>query len=472
MTRCLLTAAFAVLLLLAPFGARATDLRAEMLAVPLSPELGGGTTRPVATKEAFTFVAGNASEEHKALFSKGNAVFISEWVAAPGFDPAFDGLGPMFNRESCIACHVENGRGAPPAGPKDALDTSLIRVSIPGPGPLGGPNPVPIYGDQIQDRAINGVPPEAIPSIRWREVKGRYGDGERYSLRRPELKLNDPAYGKFPKDTLTSIRMSNPVIGMGLLEAVPESLLRALADDTDTNGDGISGRANIVYDMDTKTERVGRFGWKANVASLKHQNAAAALSDMGITTAMMPRDLCRPEQMECSNAARATRPARGAEMSDEQVEHLLLYTRLVAVPRQRNPDAPEVKRGEAAFRTMGCADCHMPSLRTDDAAVLPELRNKTFHPFTDLLIHDMGRGLADGRRDSLAEGNEWRTAPLWGIGLTQKVNDHTFLLHDGRARNITEAILWHGGEAERAKESFRTAPKATRDDLLAFLDSL
>jgi CxxC motif-containing protein (DUF1111 family) len=463
---------FAALLCLTPSGAQAADARAQLLAVPLSPELGGNTTRPVATKEAFTFVAGNASEDHKALFSKGNAVFISEWVAAPGFDPAFDGLGPMFNRESCIACHVENGRGAPPSGPKETLDTSLVRVSIPGPGPLGGPNPVPIYGDQIQDRAIKGVPPEAIPSIRWREVTGRYGDGEGYTLRRPDLKLNEPAYGKFPKDILTSIRMSNPVIGMGLLEAVPEDLLKALADDKDANGDGVSGRANLVYDMDTKTERVGRFGWKANVASLKHQNAAAALSDMGITTAMMPRDLCRPEQVACANAARATRPARGSEMSDEQVEHLLLYMRLIAVPRQRNPDAPEVKRGEVVFRELGCADCHTPTLRTDDTAALPELRNQTFHPFTDLLIHDMGPGLADGRRDSLAEGNEWRTAPLWGIGLTQKVNGHTFFLHDGRARNLAEAILWHGGEAQRAKESFRTATKATRDDLLAFLGSL
>ncbi len=449
-----------------------SDLRAQLLAMPVTPDLGGLTTRPVATMDAFTFVAANATPEHRKAFSRGNAVFIALWMPTPGGNPAFEGLGPLFNRNSCFDCHLQNGRGKAPDGPKQTLDSSLVRVSVPGFDPNGGPNPVPVYGDQIRNRAIEGVPPEAQPTISWTETKGKYADGTKFTLRAPTIKITNPGYGPYPRDVMTSFRVSNPVIGLGLIDSVPESTLEALADPDDKDGDGISGQANRVFDMTTKTKRIGRFGWKSNIASLRHQNANAALTDMGVSTPTLPMDLCRPTQDACAAAARKAKPTTGSEITPEQFEDVTLYMQLLAVPRQRGSELPDVQRGERVFRDMGCAACHMPTLMTSPDAALPELRDQTFHPFTDLLLHDMGEGLADHRPDWLASGSEWRTTPLWGIGLTAKVSGHTYMLHDGRARGIAEAILWHGGEAEAAKEKFRTAPKATREDLLAFLNSI
>ncbi|MCB2108814.1 MAG: thiol oxidoreductase [Rhodobacteraceae bacterium] len=451
---------------------RAETLRERLLAIPISEALGGETTRPVATGDAFTFVAGNAATETKELFSLGNQMFTTVWVPAPGPQPVTDGLGPLFNRESCLDCHVQNGRGAPPGDSTGKLETSLVRVSIPGTDKNGGPNPVPIYGDQIQDRAIDGVPPEATVQISWTEQPGEYGDGTPYSLRRPKVMLVNPQYGPFPKDLLMSFRVANPVIGLGLLEAVPRATMDELADPDDADNDGISGRVNIVFDVPARAKKEGRFGWKANNASLRNQNAGAALGDMGISTPVMPIDLCLPGQDACAAAARKARPREGIEMTAKFFDQLNIYTELIAVPKQRNGDAEDVRRGERAFRDMGCAACHMPTLVTGVVDGRPEVSVQTIHPFTDLLIHDMGEGLADGRPDYLAGGSEWRTAPLWGIGLTKKVSGHTQLLHDGRARDFAEAILWHGGEGEAAMEKFRAADKAARDDLLSFLSSI
>lgn len=462
------------LALLAALGAAASahanSLREELLSVPLSDNLGGATTRPVATKEAFTFVAGNASPANRALFTFGNQMFTVEWKPTPGAQPITDGLGPLFNRESCIACHDQNGRGRAPDGPGQPMDLMLVRLSVPGADEHGGPKPVPNYGDQLQDRAIDGVKPEGRAEIAWTEVPGAFGDGESYSLRKPSLTFSQLGYGDLPKDVLTSARVGNPVIGLGLLEAVPLTTLQALADPDDADKDGISGRINSVWDAPSKSMKPGRFGWKANVASLSHQNAGASRGDMGINTPVFPDDHCEPAQRECIIAAQ--KADQGLEMGEAFFDRLNVYMQLLAVPKQRNAELPEVKRGERAFRDLDCAGCHMPTLKTDAAATLAELKDQTFHPFTDLLLHDMGEGLSDGRPDFLASGQEWRTAPLWGIGLTEKVSGHTFFLHDGRARGLAEAILWHGGEAEAAKEKFRTAPKAVREDLLAFLNSL
>ncbi len=473
MTRAQLTFLLALVAAGAAWGqAIEPSLKEKLLAIPLSPELGGTTTRPVATKDAFTFVAGNASEEHKAAFKRGNLVFGIEWVAGRGFDPRISGLGPLFNRNSCSNCHLNNGRGAPPAEPRHRLETSLVRISIPGTDPNGGPNPVPGYGDQVRDRSVDGVPPEAKPSISWIETRGTYADGTAYTLRRSKVDLKMPGYGAFPADVMTSLRVTNPLIGGGLLDAVPDSTLAALQDPDDKDGDGISGRVNIVFDMLTRTKRIGRFGWKASIARLRHQDGAAALNDMGISNPLLPLDLCRKGQDACVAAALKATPASGIEMNQDQFDDLVIYTQLLAVPHQRSPESKDVQRGERVFRDIGCAACHMPTLITAPDAELPELRNQTIHPFTDLLLHDMGEGLADHRPDYLASGTEWRTTPLWGVGLTQKVSGHTFLLHDGRARNLAEAILWHGGEAKAAQEKFRALPKATREDLLSFLESL
>jgi len=349
------------------------------------------------------------------------------------------------------------------------MDSILVRLSIEGKGRHGSPEPVPGYGDQLQDRGIAGVPAEGRALITYDEVNGQYTDGTGYSLRKPTVSFVDLAFGELPADVRTSPRVASPVIGLGLLEAVPEASLHALADPDDEDGDGISGRVNIVWDAVNQTEAVGRFGWKANAPSLRHQNAAAALGDMGITTPVFGEDLCEPMQKTCSAIAREV--ADSPELLSSFFDPLIRYTQLVAVPRQRDADNPDVQRGAATFRGLGCASCHVPTLKTG-ASELAELAEQVIHPFSDLLLHDMGEGLADNRPDFQASGREWRTPPLWGIGLTEAVGGFQLYLHDGRARSLAEAILWHDGEAAQAKQAFRTLPAAQREELFAFLGSL
>ncbi len=258
------------------------------------------------------------------------------------------------------------------------------------------------------------------------------------------------------------------MIGLGLLEMVSDDLLYALADPDDSDVDGISGRVNVVWDARDKTMATGKFGWKANAPNLTNQNSGAALGDMGITTPVRSSDNCEAGQDLC--AAAATHD--GVELSGTFLNQINVYTRRLAVPRQRGPNLPEVIRGQTRFLEAGCQGCHIATLETGVDPRSQDLAEQTFHPFTDLLLHDMGEGLSDGRSDFLATGSEWRTAPLWGVGLTKKVTGHERYLHDGRARGLEEAILWHGGEAETSKENFRTMPKDAREDLVAFLKSL
>ncbi|HEX9648783.1 MAG TPA: di-heme oxidoredictase family protein, partial [Alphaproteobacteria bacterium] len=275
------------------------------------------------------------------------------------------------------------------------------------------------------------------------------------------------AFGPLGDDAMLSPRVAPATIGLGLLEAVPEATILALADPADADGDGVSGRPNRVAGEVGGGIALGRFGWKANQPSLRRQNAAAALGDIGLTSTLFPDENCAAPQDAC----RAAKSGGAPELSDAFLDKLTLYTRLLAVPRQRGADAEPVRHGEQLFRAAGCAACHMPTLVTG-AHPLAELAGQVIHPFTDLLLHDMGEGLADGRPDFAATGREWRTAPLWGLGLVETVNGHTYFLHDGRARNLAEAILWHGGEAEAARERFRALPRGDREALLAFLRSL
>jgi CxxC motif-containing protein (DUF1111 family) len=335
-------------------------------------------------------------------------------------------------------------------------------------GRLAAPDgsPLPAYGDQLEDRAILGVEPEGRAIIEYEELAGTYGDGTPYTLLAPQVRFVDLAYGSL-NDALVSARVAPAVIGLGLLEAVPVATLEALADPDDADGDGISGRINWLIDYQGK-RAAGRFGWKANVATLAEQSAGAAVGDIGITTSISPHQNCPEVQRSCRDAAAEAEP----EMSDSFFERLVIYVHALAVPQARGLDREVVRRGEQAFRRFGCAACHLPTLTTGADAALPELADQTFHPFTDLLVHDMGEGLADHRPDGSASGGEWRTPPLWGLGLIETVNGHDRLLHDGRARGPAEAILWHGGEAEAAREAFRTAPAAERDALIAFLEAL
>lgn len=431
-----------------------------------SPALGGETSRSVLGAKAFTLNAANQSAGRQRDFFFGNRLFNTNWVIAPASTSTFDGLGPLFNRVSCSGCHVRDGRGQSPEAGGDFL-SALVRVSIPGTDAHGGPNPHPAYGDQLQDRAIPGVRPEAKISLTWQEEKGSYGDGAPYSLRRPLISLSQPGYGPFGQNVMTSLRTAPAVIGLGLLEAIPEADIRAAADPQDANGDGIRGRTNEVWDVAASRTALGRFGWKANQPNLRQQNAGAFNGDMGLTTSLFPRQNCLPAQKDCSKA-----PAGGTpEVSDIFLDKLTLYTRTLAVPFQRNGTEPDVRQGGRIFAAIGCAACHRPTWRTGPSDV-PEVAHQTIHPFTDLLLHDMGDGLADGRPDFLAGGRDWRTPPLWGLGLLMATNGHEFLLHDGRARGPEEAILWHGGEGQKAKDAFRTLPAADRQALIAFLRSL
>ena len=419
-------------------------------------------------RASFSHPIAGLSAEEEAQFSHGAAIFRQQWSAAGAGDPTFAGLGPTFDAPACAACHVRAGRGRPPVRQGEALGSLLIRLSIPGQGEHGAPRPHPAYGDQLQGRAIDGVPPEGRVFVEYSGISGRYADGSAYRLRRPVYVFYRLAFLQLGDSAMRSPRIAPALPGAGLLEAIAESDILARADAKDVDGDGISGRPNHVWDPLSGTRRLGRFGWKANQAGLHQQAAAAAFGDMGLTSALHPGPVCPPVQRACREAAAATSTP---ELSGERLVALTAYLRYLAPPARRQLDNPAIGHGEKLFELAGCAACHAPRARTDTGA-LPALAGRDIAPYSDLLLHDMGEGLADGRPDFDANGREWRTPPLWGLGAIEAVNGHVFLLHDGRARGIAEAILWHGGEAEAAKESFRTMAAAQRRHLLAFLRSL
>jgi len=405
----------------------------------------------------------------RAAFQTGRALFQQVWTVGPSeVRPDLDGLGPLFNRQSCVACHAKNGRGEPPEGDGDAMRSSLLRLSVPGGPPGSAPRPHPAYGDQFNPDGIPGVPGEGKATLVWSEQPERLADGTVIPLRAPALRLSGLAYGPIDPGTLTSVRMAPPLVGLGLLEAVPEAALLALADPDDRDGDGVRGRPNLVWDAARGGFAIGRFGLKANQPSLRQQNAGAFDGDLGLTSSLFPDHGCTPVQAACRTAASKPAP----ELSDEQLDAVTLYTRALAVPARRGADDPLVRIGEGLFAAAGCAACHTPTLRAGPLPDLPGSAERDIHPYTDLLLHDLGEGLADGRPDFQATGRQWRTPPLWGLGLTAVVTDHPTYLHDGRARTVLEAILWHGGEAEPAREAVRRMPSLNRTALLAFLNSL
>jgi CxxC motif-containing protein (DUF1111 family) len=458
-----------VLLLALPAGCGGED---ELAPVESGAELLGGTTTVFAKgSTAYALPARNLSSEHRDRFSLGDHFFNRNWVTAPASISGNDGLGPTFNATSCSACHFKDGRGAPPAGPGDPFLGLLLRLSVPGEDQHGGPLPEPRYGGQFNHRAILGVPPEGEAIVEYVEVPGQFGDGTPYSLRRPTYKFTKLGFGEMAPGVMVSPRVAPANFGLGLLEAIAEATLLANADEMDRDGDGISGRANYVWDAAAGRKAIGRFGWKANQPHIRQQTAGAFLGDIGITTSLFPGENCPPGQDACASAKSGGGPG-APELSDEKLSDVTLYGLTLAVPARRDVADPNVRRGEKLFGELGCGKCHLAKLTTGTLPELPELSGQVIRPFTDLLLHDMGPDLADGRPDFLANGNEWRTPPLWGVGLLEVVNRHTNLLHDGRARNLTEAILWHGGEGERARESFRALSKADRDALLAFLGSL
>lgn len=437
--------------------------------LPTADALSGGTTTVFnVSRNAFAQPAANLSEERKTDFFVGNAFFNRNWVTAPSSTSGIDGLGPVFNAHSCSGCHFKDGRGRPPVDAADTDPSLLYRMSIPGTDEHGGPAAEPAYGTQLNPQAILGVPGEGSVRISYTEIVGEYADGTTYRLRRPEYHFEDLAFGPLPDDIRISPRTAPAMIGLGLLAAVPEATILQLADAADADQDGISGRANFVWDAAMMTTALGRFGWKANQPTLAQQSAGAFLGDIGITSTLFPDENCTSVQVECGNALNGGVP----EIDQAKLDQVTLYGHFLAVPARRDLNDPNTLRGEQLFHGAGCASCHMATLHTGELAGYPELSGQTIHPYTDLLLHDMGPDLADERPDFLASGTEWRTAPLWGVGLIEIVNRHDNLLHDGRARGLAEAILWHGGEAANTREAFRQMSADDRAALLQFLGAL
>ncbi len=421
------------------------------------------------TQTAFAQPLKNLDRKRRRVFAFGDHLFNTQWVQAPSSTAKLDGLGPLFNRSSCAGCHIRDGRGRPPLPHETRMLSKLIRLSIRGQSKEGGPLPHPVYGGQLQEQGILGVEAEGKTEIAWAEEPGQFADGQSFSLRRPSYQFTQLAYGPLGEETLFSPRVAPAVFGLGLLDNIPEDNVLQQADPEDQDGDGISGRPNWVWDVEKQRKQLGRFGWKANEPNLKQQIAGAFNGDIGITTSLLSSSSCNQAQLACQTEAKhGDQP----EVGDVFLEKITTYVSLLAVPARRNLDGKPEQRGEQLFYQAQCVSCHLPRQLTGNASPHAEFNNQVIHPYTDMLLHDMGADLADNRPDFEANGQEWQTPPLWGIGLVENVNKHTFFLHDGRARNLAEAVLWHGGEAEQSKEQFMAMKEGDREALLKFLNSL
>lgn len=434
----------------------------------------GSATVFKADRNSFSLPSANLSPLRRLDFSVGNSFFRNPWVTAPATTTARDGLGPLFNSNGCQNCHIKDGRGHPPGPNAQSAASMLVRLSIPAGSEHAaiiqrlGVLAEPTYGNQLQDMANPGSTAEGKVRVRYSTQQVNFADGHLVELRTPSLVISQLGYGALHPDTLLSARIAPPMIGLGLLEAIPEAAILANADPDDRNGDGISGRANQVWNRALQRTVLGRFGWKAGQPTLNQQNVEALANDMGLTSGLVTQDNCSEAQTDCRNAPHGGTP----EVSDTILASVLFYTRNLGVPARRGADTAPVLAGKSLFYQAGCQSCHTTKFTTAADAAEPELANQTIQPYSDLLLHDMGAGLADNRPEFLASGQEWRTPPLWGIGLTERVNGHTQFLHDGRARNLLEAIIWHGGEAEAAKQHVLTFNAGERSALLAFLNSL
>lgn len=464
---------------------------------PLGEKTGGKATVWANGKNAFSFPFAHLDDPERTRFVIGNSFFKRNWVEAPASTTARDGLGPHFIARSCAACHTLDGRGEPPdwkrtIGPEPENTVALlIRLSVPGePDPHAGVKPEPVYGDQFNNAAIQGVRPEGHVEIHGTPVKGRFADGTPYTLQKPEYRLTKLGYGPMAKDVMISPRIAPQVIGLGLIEAIPDSDILANAREQAAMPGPIKGQPNRVWDAFAQKEVIGRFGWKANVGTVAHQSAGAFLGDMGITSSVNWRETCTSAQKDCLAAPHGGGRTRGRdgivpaaqasaaqpEIDDKTLGDVIFYTATLAPPARRTPDDPQVLKGQALFAQAQCAVCHRPGYTTGEPPFprfsTAKVSGQRIWPYTDLLLHDMGPDLADGRPDFLASGSQWKTPPLWGIGLFKAVNGHQRLLHDGRANGVLEAILWHGGEARPAKEMVLKMSKAEREALVKFVESL
>ena len=444
---------------------------------------GAATVFKRLNRDAFSHPSANMPFKLQRDFRVGNGIFRKIWVSAPSSTTSSDGLGPLFNARACQRCHLKDGRGRPPAAGERA-ETMLVRLSIP---PQTESEraalrehrqtviPEPTYGGQLQNFSTQGILAEGEVTIAYEEVPVALADGEVVDLRKPTYGISGLHYGPLHPETMLSPRVAPPVIGMGLLEAISDADILAGTDPEDRDGDGISGRANLVWSDEHGRPMLGRLGWKAGQPTVSQQAAAAFRGDVGISTPLYPRPHgdCTAAQEACQAAPHGGTSARDTvEASAALFDLLTFYTRNLGVPARRDIGDSQVLEGKRLFYDADCTGCHTPKFVTRRDSIGEEQSFQLIWPYTDLLLHDMGEGLADGRPEGVANGREWRTPPLWGVGLTETVSGHTLFLHDGRARNLLEAILWHGGEAEAAKQRVVAMTREERAALLAFLRSL
>lgn len=445
---------------------------------------GAATVKKLDNRDSFSHFSANLSFAEQEQFNLGNGFFTKVWVSSPSSTLASDGLGPLFDARSCQNCHLKDGRGHPPATPEENAVSMFLRLSVP---PQDAEQqtlldsrgvllfPEPTYGEQLQVFAVPGLPAEGKMVIDYADLPVTLGDGTVVTLRQPSYSISDLAYGPMSDHVMLSPRVAPPMIGLGLLEAIPQEDILARADPDDLDGDGISGKPNWVTDIEDGALKLGRFGWKAGAPTIRVQSASAFSGDIGISTPLVDRPYgdCTPAQTACLAMPTGEQEVRGPTEAPNPVLGLVtFYSQNLGVPRRRDIDDPAVLRGKQQFYELRCISCHTPKFVTSRAAEGDAQKFQLIWPYTDMLLHDMGEGLADHRPEGAADGYEWRTPPLWGIGLTATVSGHTLFLHDGRARNLPEAILWHGGEAETSKDGFANLPTSARNDLIAFLESL
>lgn len=429
--------------------------------------LGGRTTLPYQYSDEpdnhFMQMATNLAAHHGQPFVRGRRVHHTNMLDGSHDESVDNGIfrelvglsGTRYVSAKCVGCHARNGRG-PVAEVGEPLEAWVFKIG----DEDGGPDPT--RGRVLQPETTSGVGEGGVSIARWEEADG----------------LRSPVFAfETGRPARVSARLAPQIVGMGLLEAIPEADVLAWEDPDDADGDGISGRAQRVPDPRSGEVRLGRFGWKSGASSVRHQVAGALNTDMGVMTSLLDEPDCGPSQEDCG--------ASGVELPDPHLDDLVLYVSVLGVRARRGLDDPQAIRGEAAFVDAGCAECHRSDITTSAYHPLPELRDQVIHPYTDLLLHDMGPGLADDLGEGIATGAEWRTAPLWGIGLgacvtggvqgpnqNQVCTPHESYLHDGRARTLTEAIRWHGGEGAAARDAFLALDDEDRDALLAFLRSL
>ncbi len=421
---------------------------------------GGSQTTFDFTSKAFSHSFTGLSGYDEGIHELGDGHFEQSFVTAPAL--FFGGLGPAYNNTSCVSCHHNDGKGVPNTGYTES--SLLIRISTDGSDEHGGSIGVPGYGTQVQDKAILGKLKEASVNISYTYQTYSFSDGETYELRTPVYTLTD-LHVPINVPYYLSPRLAPPVFGLGLLENISDFDILANEDITDINNDGISGKANHVWDPVKNTMMIGRFGHKSNTATILTQVAAAYNNDMGITNGVFKNETTQGQ-------SQTDLLTDDPEVPDSILHAVKFYVQTLQVPARRNVTSPEVIRGKEIFEQAKCASCHVSTFRTDVNVAFPAMSNQLIHPYTDLLVHDMGSGLSDNRPDFKADGNEWRTAPLWGVGLYETVNYPAYFLHDGRARTLVEAVMWHDGEARSSVDFVKQLSSTDRKALFAFLKSL